>query len=163
MNNFVEFVAGQASLVAQPVENPPASAGDVGSVPEWRRSPREGHWNLLQYSCLENPMDRGSWRATVHRVAKSQTRPSDWACTPSLVGLDVSGVYFAPTFPLFPLLLGLFFQSVKCQNPYRYTHRGTTLCLLLISDPFSFTTELVKLAHICSLPFLKILFSLLLL
>ena len=73
MNNFVEFVAGRASLVAQPVENPPASAGDVGSVPEWRRSPGEGHDNPLQYSCLENPMDRGAWRPTVHGVTKCWT------------------------------------------------------------------------------------------
>ena len=41
------------------------------SIPEWRKSPGGGHGNLLQYSCLENPMNRGDWRATVHRVAKS--------------------------------------------------------------------------------------------
>ena len=45
--------------------------GDVGSVPVLGRSPRGGHGNRLQYSCLENPMDRGAWWATVHRVAKS--------------------------------------------------------------------------------------------
>jgi len=62
------------------VKNLPANAGDtgetgdVGLIPGSRRSPGEGHGNLLQYSCLENPMDRGTWRATVHRVAKSQTR-----------------------------------------------------------------------------------------
>ena len=39
-----------------------------------RRPPRVGNGNLLQYSCLENPMDRGAWRATVHRLAQSQTR-----------------------------------------------------------------------------------------
>ena len=47
--------------------------GDVSSIPGSRRSPREGNGNLLQYSCLENPMDRGSWQATVQRVAKSHT------------------------------------------------------------------------------------------
>ena len=62
------------------VKNLPANAGDtrdtgdVGLIPGSRRSPGEGHDNLLQYSCLENPMDRGAWRATVHRVTKSQTR-----------------------------------------------------------------------------------------
>ena len=47
-----------------------------GSVPGSGRSPREGNGNPLQYSCLENPMDRGAWWATVHRVAKSQTQLS---------------------------------------------------------------------------------------
>ena len=58
------------------VKNPPANAGDVrdlGSVPGLGRSPEGGHDNPLQYSCLENPMGRGAWQATVHRVAKSQT------------------------------------------------------------------------------------------
>ena len=45
-------------------------AGDVGSVPGWGRSPGGGHGNSLQYSCLEIPMDRGAWRATVHGVAE---------------------------------------------------------------------------------------------
>ena len=47
--------------------------GDPGSIPGSGRSPGEGNDNPFQYSCLENPMDRGSWRATVHRVAKSWT------------------------------------------------------------------------------------------
>ena len=53
------------------VKNPSANA-DVSSVPGLGRSPGEGKGNLLQYSCLENPMDRGAWRATVHGVAKSR-------------------------------------------------------------------------------------------
>ena len=53
------------------------NAGDPGSIPELGRSPGGGHGNPLQYSCLENPMDRGVWWATVHRVAQSQTRLSD--------------------------------------------------------------------------------------
>ena len=55
------------------VKNLPASAGDLrdmGSIPESGRSPGEGNGYLLQYSCLENPMDRGAWWATVHGVAK---------------------------------------------------------------------------------------------
>jgi len=59
------------------VKNPPANGGDVrdtGSVPGWGRFPEGGHGNPLHYSCLENPMDRGAWWATVHRVPKSQTR-----------------------------------------------------------------------------------------
>ena len=48
--------------------------GDMCSIPGSGRSPREGHGNPLQYSCLENLMDRGGWWATVHEVAKSRTR-----------------------------------------------------------------------------------------
>ena len=48
--------------------------GDPGSVPGSGRSPGEGNGNLPQNSCLENPMDRGAWQATVHGAAKSQTR-----------------------------------------------------------------------------------------
>ena len=58
------------------VKNQAANAGnlrDMGSVPGSRRSPGRGHGNPLEYSCLENPMDRGAWRAMVHRVTKSQT------------------------------------------------------------------------------------------
>ena len=49
-------------------------AGDLGSIPWLGRYPGEGNGNPLQYSCLENPMDGGTWWATVHRVAQSQTR-----------------------------------------------------------------------------------------
>ena len=49
------------------------NVGDPGSVPGYRRSLGEGNGNLLQYSCLENPMDRGAWQARIHGVTKSQT------------------------------------------------------------------------------------------
>ena len=49
------------------------NAGDLSSIPGLGRSPGEGDGNPLPYSCLENPMDRGAWRATAHRVPKSQT------------------------------------------------------------------------------------------
>ena len=55
------------------VKNLPANAGDVGLIPGSGRSPGGGNGNLLQYSCLENPMDRGAWWATVHGVTKSWT------------------------------------------------------------------------------------------
>ena len=48
-------------------------AGDAGSIPGAERSPGGGHGNPLQYSCLKNPMDRGAWWVTVHRVEKSRT------------------------------------------------------------------------------------------
>ena len=52
------------------VKNPLANAGDTGLIPESGRFPGEGNDNLLQYSCLENSMDRQAWQAIVHRVAK---------------------------------------------------------------------------------------------
>ena len=58
-------------------KNPPANTGDLrgaGSIPGSGRAPGGGYGGPLQYSCLENPMDRGVWQATVHRVPKSQTR-----------------------------------------------------------------------------------------
>ena len=84
------------------------SAGGLCSVPGSERSPGAGHGNPLQYSCLENPMDRGAWRATVCRVAKSQTRlkqlsmhtrkltghesrGSGWPCHPSHGGPSLRG------------------------------------------------------------------------
>ena len=69
------------SHVVLVVKNPPANAGDtrdVGLIPESGRFPGGGNGNLLQYSCLENSMARGAWRATVvHVVAKSWTQLSD--------------------------------------------------------------------------------------
>ena len=65
-----------ASHMAQVVKNLPASEGDIrdmGYIPGWGRSPGGGHGNPLQYSCLQNPMDRGAWRTVVERVAKNWT------------------------------------------------------------------------------------------
>ena len=67
-------VTGWTSQGVLMVNNPPTKAGDltdIDSIPGSGRSPGGGHSNPLQYSCLENPMDRGAWQATVHRVAKS--------------------------------------------------------------------------------------------
>ena len=55
----------------------PANAGDEVSIPGLGRFPGEGNDNPLQYSCLENPMDRGAWLDTVHGVTKSQTQLRD--------------------------------------------------------------------------------------
>ena len=70
------LISAGASQVVLVVKNLPANAGDIrhsGSVPGLGRSPGEGHGSPLQHSCLENPMDRGSWWAIVHRVTKSRT------------------------------------------------------------------------------------------
>ena len=75
------------------VKTMPASAGDVrdmGSIPGSGRSPGGGRGNPLQYCCLENPMDRGPWWATVHRATQSQTRLkrlSMQACMPANIYL----------------------------------------------------------------------------
>ena len=64
-------------------QNLHANIGDTrgaGSIPELGRSPGGGHGKLLQYSCLENLMDRGAWQATVHRVTKSLTEQNNVAC-----------------------------------------------------------------------------------
>ena len=71
-----QYLLCGASQVALMVKNPPANAGgtrDMGLIPESGRSPGREHGNPLQYSCLENPMDRGAWQATVPGVTKSRT------------------------------------------------------------------------------------------
>ena len=78
------------SQVAQWVKNLPVTQemqADSGSIPWSGRSPGGGHGNPLQYSCLENPMDRGAWWATVLRVSKSQTQVTEHARIPLLVML----------------------------------------------------------------------------
>ena len=79
LSNGIATTRGEkrASQLLPVVKNPAASAEDVrdkGSIPGSERSPGGGHGNPLQYSCLEKSMDRGAWWATVHRIAKSQTR-----------------------------------------------------------------------------------------
>ena len=66
------YISG-ASPLAQWKEST-CNAGDTGSIPGSGRSTGGGNGHLLQYSCLENPMDRGAWQVTVHRVTKSQIR-----------------------------------------------------------------------------------------
>ena len=76
----LSFTGKKTHQVALVVKNKQANAGDAGdagSIPGWGRPPGGGHGNPLQYPCLENPTDRGAWRATVQGVAKSQTRLSD--------------------------------------------------------------------------------------
>ena len=67
----------RASQAALMVKNPPANASkgrNVGLIPGWGRSPGEGHSNPLQYSCMENPIDKGAWWASVYGVAQSRTQ-----------------------------------------------------------------------------------------
>ena len=64
------------------VKNPPANAGDLGSIPGSGRSPEEENGNRLQYSCLEDPTGRGIWQAIVHGVPKSRRELSNYTTTP---------------------------------------------------------------------------------
>ena len=75
MGKTIALIIG-VSLVAQMVKNPPANARDLGLITVLGRSLGEENGNPLQYSCLENPTDRGAWWVTVHGVAKSQTQLS---------------------------------------------------------------------------------------
>ena len=83
------------------VEDLPANAGDIkdmGLIPGSGRSPGGGHGNLFQYSCLENPMDRGAWWAIVHRVTKSQTQLKRLSTNLSYVNLHC--IYILYNIPL---------------------------------------------------------------
>ena len=73
------------------------NAEDLGLIPESERSPGEGNGNPLQYSCLENPMDGAAWWATVHGVAKSRTRLSDF--THSLTQILYSSLTYSTPLP----------------------------------------------------------------
>ena len=77
VNQLYIYTHPRASQVTLVVKNPPANAGDIKDtilIPGSGRYPGGGYGNPLQYSCLENPMDRGAWWATVHRVTQSQTQ-----------------------------------------------------------------------------------------
>ena len=81
------------------VKNPPANAGDTrdaGSIPGLGRSPGGRHRNPLQCSCLENPVDRRVWRATVHGVAKTQTRLSDQIAQHIILPVRPARIDFSP-------------------------------------------------------------------
>ena len=77
MEEFRSFYGQVTFLGDSVVKNPPANAREAGLIPGSGRSPGEGNGNPLQYSCLENPLDRGPCQAAVHRLAESQTQLSD--------------------------------------------------------------------------------------
>ena len=76
------------------------NAGDLGWIPGSGRSPGEGNGNPLQYSCLENPMDRGAWWATAHGVARSWTRLNDFHTQSFLGEGDFATPYTNPSHPV---------------------------------------------------------------
>ena len=80
-DNFKVKYTGHYYQCGSKVKASVRNAGDLGLIPGLGRSPGEGNDNLLQCSCLENPMDGGAWWSTVHGVAKSQTQLSDFSFT----------------------------------------------------------------------------------
>ena len=78
---YVSVFASDLSIVPFPVgsesKESAFNVGDLGSIPGSGRSPGEANGNLLQYSCLENHMDRGAWQATVYGIIKSRTQLRD--------------------------------------------------------------------------------------
>ena len=80
--NFSDFPGGSDGQASA------CNVGDSGLIPGLGRSSGEGNGNPLQYSCLENPIDRGAWQATVHGVAKSWTRLSDFTHFHSLSDVE---------------------------------------------------------------------------
>ena len=90
------------------VKNPPANAGDMGSISGSGRSPGEGNGNSLQYSCLENPMDRRAWHAAVCGVRKSQTRLSKYTIITPFLGQKTT--------------------QTRCINAQEHVRKGATEC-----------------------------------
>ena len=98
-----------ASQVVLVVKNPPANAEDIrdpGSIPGWGRSPGGGHGYPLQYSCLENPTDRGTWQATVHGAPKSWTQLSNTLIVSFLAKLSKFWTSVTPSIKWEWLMLG---------------------------------------------------------
>ena len=96
---FLGFPGGSVA------KNPPANAGDSGLIPGLEKSPGEGNGNPLLYSCLENPMDRGAWQATVHQG------PKELDITEQLNNNTILAIAFQPTGP----------RSLREQQPNRDT------------------------------------------
>ena len=114
-------------------KNPPAYAGDTGdsgSIPRSGRSPGEGNSKLLQYSCLENPMDRGGWWAIVHGVAKSDVTARTRACTRARAHThthtprrEVAGPYSRYKINSFRNFQGIFSSGSIVLDSYQQTMR----------------------------------------
>ena len=130
------------------------NAGGLGSIPGLGQSPGEGNDNSLQYSCLENPMDRGTWQATVHGVAKSQTWHNTF--TLKIYGiehlsydyLDIYGIslflYFLPICVFLSLLILIFLPALG--------HLAAReLSLLVVSEGYSLVAVWRRLIAVTSL------------
>ena len=129
---MLKIVAKQVALV---VKNPPANAGDardVGLISGLGRCPEVGNGNALQYACLENPMDRGSWWATVHGVAESQILLKQLSMDSCMHGRNQL----------------VFNRFKKCMHVYIWTevHMSVNIILAFIDDA-CFIYESIKPLH----------------
>ena len=116
------------------VKNLPASAGDMrdsGSVPGWGRFPGGGHSNPFQYSCMENPMDKGAWQAMVHRVTESW---NDWS---DLVRVRILTELKSPwVFKIFFLIISLMSDPLFFSEVFQQ-HLGNTSFLKFLIPGFT--------------------------
>ena len=124
-------------------KEPPCNARDGGSIPGSERSPGEGPGNSLRYSCLENPRDRGAWRAAVHRVTK-ESDSTEWQHTPlplpSSCGAAPAGIW--PSLFSWQFLVGaqeaLSEGPPLCQSPCpRCCSQLLALCMSDVSQTSS--------------------------
>ena len=132
------------------VKNPPGSAGDArdaGSYPGLGRSSGIGNGNPLQYSCLENSMDRGAWWATVHGIAKSQTWLRDWSHTQMgecIVNNGHTLTLIVPLIPQSPFLWWSGLESALITLTCSLLHE---LCLLKWAPPLDICHPLGLTLH----------------
>ena len=112
---------GWTSLVALVVKNSPANAGDTSSISGSWRLPGGWHDNPLQCSCLENPMDRGAWRVTVHKVTKNWTQ-LEWVSMHTSMNLRISFSMFLRR--TIRILMGDGFESVDLFGLYYHFGAG---------------------------------------
>ena len=112
--------------VAVVVKNPPANTGDIRDIsliPGSQRFPGGGHGNPLQYSCLENHMDRRAWWATVHRITQSQTWLKQFSVLPSkeyFINLSYDNHFIRAASHL--LCVWLFWDPMHCSPPSCFVH-----------------------------------------
>ena len=107
-------------------KEPACNARDPGSMPGLERSPGERNGNPLQYSCLENPTDRGAWQATVHAVAKSRTWLSDWVTLKTFF-FFVLVIYFLSFGEIYQKGSTKIYQITANESFYSFTWEDTSL------------------------------------
>ena len=141
-------------------KEPACNAGDLGSIPGLGRSPGEGNGNPLLYSCLENPMDRGAWQATVHGITKSQTWLSnfhnllyqDFAI--ASIDSQISPMYFSILFSTFQQLASLW-TLTPWNNLFSWFSRTNTLLVFFFWSFFVSFTWPTSSSKVLNLRFLK--------
>ena len=114
------YIPSRASQVALVVKNTLANAGDMrhaGSIPGLGRSPGGGHGNRLKHSCLENPMERGAWLATVQGVAKNSDTTKATQHSTAHVSLHIFSLNL---FQNSPLILKVLLQSITLCSDYSF-------------------------------------------